>query len=68
MELSEDLEEMELDIDKVPLEGDEALRAVEEDVNITQMVREMHLEDQKAWNEATRAQQERKAPSDVVSD
>lgn len=71
-EVTEESEEMELDDDRIPLEDDEALRAAEADVfggdvNITQTLREIQLEDQKALSvEAAMEQQEQKDSSEAA--
>ncbi|GAB7325351.1 hypothetical protein MBLNU13_g09393t1 [Cladosporium sp. NU13] len=73
-EVTEELEEMELDDDKIPLEDDEAVRAADaevlgEDVNITQMVREIQSEDQTASSdEAMKGQYEQEASSEAAED
>jgi hypothetical protein len=69
-EVTQEMEEMELDDDRIPLEDDEAARAADEeefgkDVSITQTVREIQLEDQIASSdEAAEKQLERKAWSE----
>ncbi|GAB7325243.1 hypothetical protein MBLNU13_g09308t2 [Cladosporium sp. NU13] len=69
-ELAEDLEDMELEDDGIPLEDDEALRAakaavVGENVSIPQALREIQLEDREASSGETakeqQEQQEQKA-------
>lgn len=74
-ELAEEFEEMELSDDGgIQLEVDEALRAAEPEVdeangNITQTLREMQLEDQKASSdEAAEEQQDQKASSEATED
>jgi hypothetical protein len=52
-ELAEELEELELDDDSLQLEDEEAIQAAKSevvggDVNVTQALRKMHLEDAKA--------------------
>ena len=73
-EVTEELEEMELDDDKIPLEDDEAVRAADaevlgEDVNITQMFREIQSEDQTASSdEAMKGQYKQEASSEAAED
>ena len=72
---TEDSDEMELEDDRIPLEADEALAAAEAEVfggdeNITQAIRDIQLEDQKASSGEAAAveQQEQKASSEAAED
>jgi hypothetical protein len=75
-EVTEEMEDMELDDDSIPLEDDEVVRAADaetevfgEDVNTTQIVREIQSKDVNASSiEAFKEQHGQKASSEVAED